>query len=124
MEKSNSSPLRILKLPPVLLALVLTNSTMVAQQPPLLDGDLLVGAGHYGADAGIIARVRDGNAVTYCEPGSLNFYAPHEVMVDSQGRVVFVAMLGPVGSYGHGLFRCDSMKAETSDWSSRPITEG
>ena len=96
----------------LLLTLFLARSGgLEAQQPSLQDGDLFVGAGQYGADAGNIARIRNGIAVTYCEPGTDYFFTPHEVMVDSQGRVVFVARLGPVASYGFGLFRCDSMGA-------------
>ena len=80
-----------------------------AQQPSLQEGDLLVGATQAANGGGIIARVRDGNAVTYCQPGSIFFYGPNEVVVDSQGRVVFVAILGPTANYGYGLFRCNSM---------------
>jgi hypothetical protein len=102
--------LRINALPILLLALALASSERIeAQGPALQDGDLFVGAGRYGAEAGYIARVRDGNAVSYCEVGSLSFGVPDEVVVDSQGRVVFVAMLGPTASYGFGLFRCNSM---------------
>jgi hypothetical protein len=47
--------------------------------------------------------------VTYCQSGSVLFYGPNEVGVDSQGRVVFVAILGPSANYGYGLFRCNAM---------------
>ena len=60
--------------------------SVAAQGPALQDGDLLVGASQPITGLGIIARVRDGNAVTYGEPAGLLFYDPHEVMVDSLGR--------------------------------------
>lgn len=74
------------------------------------EGDLFVGAisenDGWGA-AGVIKRVRGGSVSTYCEStfvADSDFWrAPHDVLVDSQGRVVFLAQIGPL-SYTHGVY--------------------
>jgi len=87
-------------------------STAAAQ--PVQPGDLFVGAGiNIGSGLkGVIHRVRGASVDRFCEstsnPFADHFFGvPHEVVVDSWGRVVFLA-----GMIGHqGLFRCDSLGA-------------
>jgi hypothetical protein len=90
----------------------------------LQNGDFLVGVSvdqGFGGTQGRIVRVRAGQATTFCEtvtgnrevPGFWN--TPSDVLIDAQGRVVFLAYLGgaadPVPNWGFGLWRCDSMGA-------------
>jgi HYR domain-containing protein len=89
-----------------------------AQEATLQAGDLLVGAAKGFDNLGEITgpaifRVRDGVATVFCEPGPTYFFIPEQVMVDSQGRVVFIAYLGSpyFSRQGYGLFRCDTMGA-------------
>jgi len=64
------------------------------------DGDLFVGAaraddGH--RSTGAIMRVRGGSVTTYCQApsdGEDRWRTPHDVIVDSQGRIVFLSELG------------------------------
>jgi hypothetical protein len=103
-----------------LLALQHDSSAVWAQAPGVQEGDLFVGAsssnrfGQPDAPHGIF-RVRDG-VVTPFSLGSADandagfFDVPHDVLVDSQGRVVWLAPLNPltgIGSFGThvGLFR-------------------
>ncbi len=89
----------------------------------LEEGDLLVGYASVddgsGGTAGGIARIRDGVAEAYCLPESPSaaspafFNTPQDVIVDSQGRVVFLAYLGSFYFSGQnfGLFRCSHQGA-------------
>ena len=75
-----------------------------AQEPDLQDGDLLVGAIHSTDPSGTIPfggrvwRVRNGQKAVFCETTPDSFDSgysgvPQELMLDSQGRVVFLAPL-------------------------------
>ena len=87
------------------------------------DGDLLVGVLEQNSfgDKGKVVRVRGGQQVDFCESRSLRpgvppfFNTPSEVLIDRQGRVVFLAYLGSnfdfVAQAGWGLWRCDAMGA-------------
>jgi len=88
----------------------------------LQSGDLLVGAGiqslGFGNYSGGVVRIRGGAKTTFCESTvdgyALDFFvAPTDVLVDSVGRVVFLAPLsGFANNYsGHtmGLFRCSML---------------
>lgn len=77
-------------------------------------GDLFVGAGIVGDDFGntfgVIHLVHGGSFSPFCQspiassdPGFFN--VPRDVMVDSRGRVVFLAPTAP----GLTLFRCDGL---------------
>ncbi len=83
----------------------------------------------FGSLRGKIVRVRDGVASDFCEPKAWDgsffndgayeagyFNVPNEVLIDAQGRVVFLAYLGgtfdAVLQGGWGLWRCDSAGAE------------
>jgi hypothetical protein len=76
------------------------------------NGDLFVGSASvvdgYGNTAGGIWRVRNGVATLFCaspdssfDPGFWN--VPNDVIVDSQGRIVFIA---PINGQNWGLLRC------------------
>lgn len=88
----------------------------------LQNGDYVVGVGEptgNGEQKGKIVRVRDGQQTDFCESQSWNkgvppfFNIPREVVIDGQGRVVFLAYLGSnfdfVNQAGWGLWRCDAM---------------
>ena len=101
---------------PLLASLALLGSQIPsagAQEPDLQEGDLLVGASiQSGPSGGRVWRVRDGQKAVFCETTTNGFDsgysgAPQELMLDSQGRVVFLAPL----SSNWGLFRCSSMGA-------------
>jgi hypothetical protein len=104
----------------LLLAVTMSSQTVAAEEPDLQDGDLFVGAAEGRNSFGltgprIIWRVRDGVAERYCE-GHWNaaeaefFGVPEQMMVDSDGRIVFIAKVGPEGFSGpRGLFRCNGM---------------
>lgn len=87
-----------------------------AQEPFLQDGDFLVGTRNT-LEQGTIIRVRNGLATLFCqtqarptEPGY--FDAPTEVVIDPQGRVVFIALLEHIQNRGSlGLWRCDEVGA-------------
>lgn len=95
-----------------------------AEEPGLQNGDFLVGV-TVGQPtptgvAGRIVRVRGGLAATFCDPvtGDANqpgyWNTPSDVLIDSQGRVVFLAYLhgnDNVPYRGFGLWRCDAMGA-------------
>ncbi len=96
--------------------LLIGGSSIVAAQD-LENGDLLVGAGAAvdpnfgGILGGAIKRVRGGSVSTYCVSpfsGDDRWNTPHDVLVDSQGRVVFLAEIGPLSNnHGvYGLLRC------------------
>jgi len=98
------------------LAALAVPRTAQAIAPGVQEGDLFVGAASttsFGQPAGArgIFRVRDGVVTPFslgsADPNDPGFFdIPHDVIVDSQGRVVWLAPLG-VGSYSNhvGLFR-------------------
>ena len=78
------------------------------------NGDLFVGAASvwdsFGNTVGGIWRIRNGSATLFCsspvssfDPGFWNI--PFSVILDSRGRVVFLA---PIGKQNYGLLRCDA----------------
>ena len=78
------------------------------------NGDLFVGSASlvdgYGNTAGGIWRVRGNTATLFCaspassfDPGFWN--VPNDVIVDSQGRIVFIA---PISGQNYGLLRCSA----------------
>lgn len=87
----------------------------------LEEGDLLVGAGvshAFGETSGVVVRIRDGSAVPFCQSPTSGldpdfWNVPQEVLVDSEGRVVFLAWMGSFffGFQDWGLFRCDRLGA-------------
>ncbi len=83
----------------------------------LQNDDLLVGAGGveagFGYRLGIVWRLRGASLDKFCESSARTFFIPDRVMVDSQGRVVFVAgMFSANLNYPHmGLFRCNALGA-------------
>ncbi|HBO43653.1 MAG TPA: hypothetical protein DD670_06930 [Planctomycetaceae bacterium] len=95
--------------------------TAAADGPDLQDGDIFVGAvegsspfwGLLGPR--IVWRVRDGVAERYSEsPSNADdaafFGIPEQMIVDSQGRIVFIAKLGAeIFNQDRGLFRIDGM---------------
>lgn len=93
-------------------------SGLHAQTPDLEEGDIFVGAAARAVSAwenpsGAIYRVRNGVAVKFCESGAGVDYwnIPYEVLVDSQGRIVFLASLGSHFFSGQnvGFLRCNAM---------------
>lgn len=100
----------------LLLVGTLSQATAAAPGPDLQDGDLLVGAisenDSWGA-AGVIKRVRGGSVSTFCESpfvaGPDLWRAPHDVLVDSRGRVVFLSELGRYDDTRglYALLRCN-----------------
>ena len=100
----------------LLLAGALGSPLPVAGGHDLEDGDIFVsaaeGRGSFGLTGPrIIWRVRDGVAERYVEgspDGNDNafFEVPDQMIVDSHGRIVFVAALG---AHTSGLFRVDGM---------------
>lgn len=83
----------------------------------LKDGDLFVGANNvipFAGSAGIIHHIRGTTVTTWCQSASGYYPAdawatPKELLVDSQGRVVFLAAVATDPGYGTpswGLFRC------------------
>jgi hypothetical protein len=120
------SPVRRALLSPILMTagMALLMTGVVAVEPELQDGDFLVGVTVDQPPptgvAGRIARVRNGQATTFCDPltGDANlpgyWNTPGDVLIDSQGRVVFLAYLhgnDNVPYRGFGLWRCDAMGA-------------
>ena len=104
----------------------------------LQDGDFLVGVSvdqGFGGTEGRILRVRDGVATEFCGPVTGNrdqpgfWNTPNDVLIDSQGRVVFLALLDGVFGVpvrGFGLWRCDSMGATPTilgAFGSDPLTQ-
>jgi hypothetical protein len=81
----------------------------------LQNDDLLVGAGgSSGLHPGTIWRLRGGSLVKFCQESPAKIFAPpYRVMVDAQGRVVFLATLqSPNDGFPHvGLFRCNALGA-------------
>lgn len=100
----------------LLLVGTLSQATAAAPGPDLQDGDLLVGAisenDGWGA-AGVIKRVHGGSVSTFCESpfvaGPDLWRAPHDVLVDSRGRVVFLSELGRYDDTRglYALLRCN-----------------
>ena len=97
----------------VIVILALAACPSRADDPPRQDGDLFVGSASvvdgFGNTAGGIWRVRAGVATLFCaspiasdDPGFWN--VPNTVIVDSSGRIVFLA---PIGGQNIGLLRCD-----------------
>ena len=92
---------------------------VVAVEPDLQNGDIFVGGAEGSNSFGltgprIIWRVRNGVAERYCEGSaaadSAFFGIPQQMIVDSQGRVVFLAKLGAeIFNQDLGLFRCHGM---------------
>jgi len=118
---------------PRLLALALGGLILLGWAPraahaaDLENGDFLVGVRRpdppypypYYLRGGQIARVRAGVSTVFCDSSETYytqgfFHTPHDVVLDGQGRVVFLATLGPstqgTGD-GIGLWRCDSLGA-------------
>ena len=103
----------------LVVAVIAIGQPTAAQEPDLQHGDLFVGAvegsNSFGlAGPRIIWRVRNGAAERYCESSADSsdafFGVPEQMIVDSQGRVVFLAKLGAeVFLQDMGLFRCSSM---------------
>jgi len=93
----------------LLLVGTLSQAAPAAPEPDLQDGDLFVGAiseNDGWGESGVIKRVRGGSVSTYCESpfdGPDKWKTPHDVLVDSQGRVVFLAEIGLL-SYTHGIY--------------------
>lgn len=132
---STSARFRPLSFRGLVLAAVVTLVAMAAGAPgagmtrqagaaaDLQDGDFLVGVTvdqPFGGAEGRIVRVRDGQATVFCAPVTGNaglpgyWNTPSDVLIDSQGRVVFLAYLhgnDPVPYRGFGLWRCDAMGA-------------
>ena len=105
----------------LLLASTLRSQTAAADGPDLQHGDIFVGAVE-GSDPfwgltgpRIVWRVRDGVAERYSEGPSDGadaafFGIPEQMIVDSQGRIVFIAKLGAeIFTNNLGLFRIDGM---------------
>jgi hypothetical protein len=76
------------------------------------NGDLFVGAGAAvdpnfgGILGGAIKRISGGSVSTYCQSpfsGDDRWNTPTDVLVDSEGRVVFLAEIGAL-SYTHGVY--------------------
>lgn len=93
---------------------------VAAAEPDLADGDIFVGAAEgfspfWGVlGPRIVWQVRNGVARRYCEGSAAaddRFFAlPAQMIVDSRGRVVFLAQLGSEYFVSDvGLFRCDGM---------------
>jgi hypothetical protein len=93
---------------------------VAAQQPDLRSGDLFVADvegyspfwGYLGPR--IIWRVRDGEKQRFCQSSDELFFGiPEQMIVDSAGRVVFIAKVGPEAFTGpRALFRCDGATVE------------
>jgi len=85
-----------------------------ARAQDLQNDDLVVGAG-IGAPfgPGIIWRLRGGALDDFCDSTTRSFGTPTQVMVDSQGQVVFVAPMQSSNlNFPHwGLFRCGALGA-------------
>lgn len=108
----------------VALALIIFHQTLEvgavqSPDPEFQHGDILVGAAASPVPAwidhaGAIYRVRGSQVEKLCEAagsGPDYWNVPYEVMVDAQGRVVFLASLGPQFFSGQniGLLRCNGM---------------
>ena len=100
-----------------IVGVALPTSVARATEPARQDGDLFVGAAGnvdgFGATSGAIFRIRGTTAVPFCvsptsdfDPGFWNI--PSSVIVDSRGRIVFLAALG---NGNVGLLRCDAQDA-------------
>jgi len=114
------------------LALGLVLGALAAAPQPafaadLENGDFVVGVRRpdppypypYYLRGGQIVRVRSGVSSVFCDSAETYytngfFHNPHDVVLDGQGRVVFLAALGPstqgTGD-GFALWRCDSLGA-------------
>jgi hypothetical protein len=91
----------------------------------LENGDFVVGVlasppSPFEPPRGKIVRIRNGVSTDFCSstptPNTSGFFqTPSEVVLDDQGRVVFLAALGvqtiPVFGEGMGLWRCDTLGA-------------
>lgn len=96
------------------------NDTLAAQEPDLRRGDIFVsgveGSSPFWGYLGprIIWRVRDGVKERYCQSSDELFFGiPEQMMVDSAGRIVFIAKVGPEVFAGpRALFRCDGSTVE------------
>lgn len=114
-----------------LIILLLTGTPIgervAAQEPDLRAGDIFVAAvessspfwGYLGPR--IIWRVRDGVKERYCQSSDELFFGiPEQMMVDSAGRVVFIAKVGPESfTVPRALFRCDGSTVERLAYFSR-----
>jgi hypothetical protein len=93
---------------------------LAAQQPDLRSGDIFVADvegyspfwGYLGPR--IIWRVRDGEKQRFCQSSDELFFGiPEQMIVDSAGRVVFIAKVGPEAFTGpRAMFRCDGATVE------------
>jgi len=99
----------------------------------LKQGDLLVGVTYFGSPSagntkGAIALVRDGAASIFCQAPAFttdpNFWdIPTSVIADSQGRVVFLAVVGRFsGAPAWALLRCDGIGATAEKLAIFPST--
>lgn len=115
--RSVARGLVVLLLAVITAGLLLPANVAGAADPVRQDGDLFVGAAGYidgyGNTSGAIFRVRGTTATPFCvspvssfDPGFWN--VPYSVIVDSHGRIVFLAVLGD-GNVG--LLRCDAQDA-------------
>ena len=85
-----------------------------ATEPLEQSGDVFVGAlRSSGSNGGAVFRIRGGTAEVYCSSTSNSFDAdywdvPSSLVVDGQGRIVFLAKLGAYwpGQSDYGLLRC------------------
>lgn len=112
------SAARLIALLSIVVALCSTGGGAQGDTDALKEGDLFVGAGAAvdpnfgGILGGAIKRVRGGSVSTYCQSpfsGDDRWNTPGDVLVDSAGRVVFVAEIAQL-SYTHGVYgllRCN-----------------
>lgn len=102
----------------------MAHTTPTSAAADLQDGDFLVGVTvdlGFGGTEGRVVRVRNGQASVFCAPVSHDpqvpgyWQGPSDVLIDAQGRVVFLSYLGTAFDtdyqWGFGLWRCDSMGA-------------
>ncbi len=104
----------------ILLSASLPGAAVRAADPARQDGDLFVGAtfvNRFANPVGAIWRVRGTTATVFCEsadggadPGY--WTTPYSVIVDSAGRIVFLAELG---NGNVGLLRCDAPGAPAEE---------
>jgi hypothetical protein len=105
--------------PFLLISSLLASGALAAPPSGVEDGDLFVGAATgviFGGFTGRgVFRVRGGVAEPFCMAPTVDgpefFALPEEIIVDSAGRVVFLAALGPEGFAGThiGLLRCNGI---------------
>lgn len=100
---------------------------VAANEPGLRHGDIFVS----GVEASspfwgflgprIIWRVRDGVKERYCQSSDALFFGvPEQMMVDSAGRIVFIAKVGAESFTGpRALFRCNGSAVERLAYFSR-----